>query len=55
MLFRSDRYIDIYRRLLLLEEADVTVIEVPRMLKRFEDRFLRRPGFGRHRGANNHP
>ena len=51
----ADRYIDIYRRLLLLEEADVTVIEVPRMLKRFEDRFLRRPGFGRHRGANNHP
>ena len=45
----ADRYIDIYQRLLLLEEADVTVIEVPRMLRRFEDRFLRRSRLGRHR------
>ena len=49
----ADRYIDIYQRLLLLEEADVTVIEVPRMLRRFEDRFLRRNRFGRNRATNN--
>ena len=48
----ADRYIDIYERLLLLEEADVTVIEVPRMLRRFEDRFLRRSALGSRRGAN---
>lgn len=47
----ADRYIDIYRRLLQLEEADVTVIEVPRMLRRFEDRFLRRSRLARHRGT----
>lgn len=49
----ADRYIDIYQRLLLLEEADVTVIEVPRMLRRFEDRFLRRNRFGHNRATNN--
>ena len=38
----ADNYIEIYRRALVLEESDVTVIEVPRMLRRFEDRFLRR-------------
>jgi phosphatidylinositol alpha-mannosyltransferase len=48
----ADHYVDIYRRLLLLEEADVTVIEVPRMLRRFEDRFLRRSRLGRNRGSN---
>ena len=48
----ADRYIDIYHRLLLLEEADVTVIEVPRMLRRFEDRFLRRNRFARSRVTN---
>jgi len=48
----ADRYIEIYERLLLLEEADVTVIEVPRMLRRFEDRFLRRSTLGSRRGAN---
>ena len=43
----ADRYIGIYGRALQLEESDVTVIEVPRMLKRYEHRFLRRSRPGR--------
>lgn len=38
----ADNYVEIYRRALVLEASDVTVIEVPRMLRRFEGRFLRR-------------
>ena len=43
----ADRYIEIYERALRLEESDVTVIEVPRMLRRYEHRFLRRSRPGR--------
>ncbi len=47
----ADNYVEIYRRALVLEESDVTVIEVPRMLRRFEDRFLRRSGAPRSRSG----
>lgn len=35
-------YEDVYRRALAIEEAEGNVVRVPRILKRFEDRFLRR-------------
>ena len=38
----ADRYIEIYERALHMEATNITTIKVPRMLKRFEDRFLRR-------------
>lgn len=38
----ADRYIELYERALLMEATNITTIKVPRMLKRFEDRFLRR-------------
>jgi phosphatidylinositol alpha-mannosyltransferase len=47
----ADNYVEIYRRALVLEESDVTVIEVPRMLRRFEDRFLRRSSAPRGRSG----
>ena len=43
----ADRYVDLYERALRMEEADPTVVEVPRMLKRFEHRLVRRPRLGR--------
>jgi hypothetical protein len=36
-------YVGLYERALRMEEADPTVVEVPRMLRRFEHRFVRRP------------
>ena len=38
----ADRYIELYERALHMEATNITTIKVPRMLKRFEDRFLRR-------------
>ncbi len=38
----ADRYIEMYKRALHMEATNITTIKVPRMLKRFEDRFLRR-------------
>ncbi|MEI6299185.1 MAG: glycosyltransferase family 4 protein [Actinomycetota bacterium] len=38
----ADRYIEMYERALHMEATNITTIKVPRMLKRFEDRFLRR-------------
>ena len=43
----ADRYVDIYGRALRMEESEVSVISMPRMLRRFEHRVLRRPRFGR--------
>ena len=43
----ADRYVDLYERALRMEEADPTVVEVPRMLKRFEHRLVCRPRLGR--------
>lgn len=43
----ADRYIDLYGRALRMEETDVSVISMPRMLRRFEHRVLRRPRPGR--------
>lgn len=43
----ADRYISIYGRALHMEETEVSVISMPRMLKMFEHRVLRRPRFGR--------
>lgn len=37
------RYVGLYERALRMEDAAETVIAVPRMLRRFEHRFLRRP------------
>ena len=36
-------YVALYERALRMEEADPTVVEVPRMLRRFEHRLVRRP------------
>jgi phosphatidylinositol alpha-mannosyltransferase len=36
-------YVGLYERALRMEEADPTVVEVPRMLRRFEHRLVRRP------------
>jgi phosphatidylinositol alpha-mannosyltransferase len=38
----ADAYIEIYERALHMERTNVTTIEVPRFLKRFESRFLRK-------------
>lgn len=38
----ADQYLDLYQRALHMEASNITTIEVPRMLKRFEGRFLRR-------------
>lgn len=38
----ADKYIEIYERALGMEADNITTIQVPRMLRRFEDRFLRR-------------
>ena len=42
----ADRYIELYERALHMEATNITTIKVPRMLKRFEDRFLRRSQLG---------
>jgi phosphatidylinositol alpha-mannosyltransferase len=42
----ADRYIEIYERALHMEATNITTIKVPRMLRRFEDRFLRRSHLG---------
>ena len=42
----ADRYIEMYERALHMEATNITTIKVPRMLKRFEDRFLRRSHLG---------
>jgi phosphatidylinositol alpha-mannosyltransferase len=38
----ADHYVELYQRALHMEATNITTIEVPRMLKRFEGRFLRR-------------
>lgn len=38
----ADRYIELYERALSMEADNITTIELPRMLRRFEGRFLRR-------------
>jgi phosphatidylinositol alpha-mannosyltransferase len=38
----ADKYVEMYERALAMEAENITVITVPRMLKRFEGRFLRR-------------
>lgn len=42
----ADRYIEMYERALHMEATNITTIKVPRMLKMFEDRFLRRSHLG---------
>lgn len=42
----ADRYIEMYERALHMEATNITTIKVPRMLKRFEGRFLRRSHLG---------
>ena len=42
----ADRYIEMYERALDMEATNITTIKVPRMLKRFEGRFLRRSHLG---------
>ena len=42
----ADRYVEMYERALHMEATNITTIKVPRMLKRFEDRFLRRSHLG---------
>ena len=42
----ADRYIEMYERALHMEATNITTIKVHRMLKRFEDRFLRRSHLG---------
>ena len=42
----ADRYIEMYERALHMEATNITTIAVPRMLKRFEGRFLRRSHLG---------
>jgi phosphatidyl-myo-inositol alpha-mannosyltransferase len=42
----ADRYIEMYERALGMEAENITVIKVPRMLKRLEGRFLRRSHLG---------
>ncbi len=42
----ADRYIEMYERALGMEADNITSIELPRMLKRFEGRFLRRSRLG---------
>lgn len=38
----ADEYLELYDRALRMEAGNITTIEVPRMLRRFEGRFLRR-------------
>ncbi|MEY2966838.1 MAG: phosphatidylinositol alpha-mannosyltransferase, partial [Actinomycetota bacterium] len=38
----ADRYIELYERALAMESDNLTAVGMPRMLKRFEDRLLRR-------------
>ena len=40
------KYVAMYERALHMEATNITTITVPRMLKRFEDRFLRRSHLG---------
>jgi len=42
----ADRYVLLYEKALGMEADDITKIELPRMLKRFEGRFLRRNRLG---------
>jgi len=42
----ADRYVEMYERALHMEATNITTIKVPRMLRRFEDRFLRRSHLG---------
>ena len=42
----ADRYIEMYERALSMEADNITSIELPRMLRRFEGRFLRRSRLG---------
>lgn len=42
----ADRYVELYARALQMEANNITTIEVPRMLRRFEGRFLRRSRLG---------
>lgn len=42
----ADHYLELYQRALHLEATNITTIQVPRMLKRFEGRFLRRSHLG---------
>ena len=42
----ADHYIEMYERALHMEATNITTISVPRMLKRFEGRFLRRSHLG---------
>ena len=41
----AERYVALYHRALSMEAENITTITVPRMLKRFEGRFLRRSRF----------
>jgi len=43
----ADHYVLLYEKALGMEADDITKIELPRMLKRFEGRFLRRNRLGR--------
>lgn len=42
----ADHYVELYLRALSMEASNITTIEVPRMLRRFEGRFLRRSRLG---------
>jgi phosphatidylinositol alpha-mannosyltransferase len=42
----ADHYVELYERALGMEASNITTIEVPRMLRRFEGRFLRRSRLG---------
>jgi phosphatidylinositol alpha-mannosyltransferase len=42
----ADHYVVLYEKALGMEADDITKIELPRMLKRFEGRFLRRNRLG---------
>jgi phosphatidyl-myo-inositol alpha-mannosyltransferase len=42
----ADHYIELYRRALHMEATNITTIALPRMLKRFEGRFMRRSRLG---------
>jgi phosphatidylinositol alpha-mannosyltransferase len=42
----ADHYVEMYQRALHMEATNITTIQVPRMLKRFEGRFLRRSRLG---------
>ena len=42
----ADHYVVLYERALSMEADDITKIELPRMLKRFEGRFLRKNRLG---------